>query len=212
MHIKTENIKEAVEKALKERKKRKFLESLELIINFRGIDFTKPENRINIDVILPNGKGKKANKLVVVGSEALVSQAKKLGVEKPILTTEVPNISAKEVKRLSKEHFFLAEPKAIGIVAKHWGKILGPRGKIPKPLIGDIKKAIEQARKIVRIQTKGKYLPTIQAFFGEEEMDVAKLVENAEAIINEIKKKIPEGNIKSMYVKTTMGKPVRVKG
>ena len=44
----------------------KFTQSVEVILNFRGIDFSKPENRLNLDVALPNGKGGKEPKVVVV--------------------------------------------------------------------------------------------------------------------------------------------------
>ncbi len=211
MEIKAKNIKEAIENVLKEKGKRKFTQSVEMAVNFRAIDFTKPENRLNIDVVLPKGKGKKANKVIVIGSENIVNEAKKLGVE-AILLSEVPNYDLKEVKKMADKAYFLAEPKAIGIVAKHWGKILGPRGKIPKPLIGDIKKAIEDTKRLIRIQTKGKYLPTVHAMIGEETMKEDELVDNAEAVLNEIKKKVPEGNIKSIYFKLTMSKPVKMRG
>ena len=208
MQIIKKKLEEALSKALQDKGKRKFKQSVEMIINFRAIDFTKPENRLNVDVVLPAGRGKR-NKVAVIGSDAIASEAKKVA-DKFIHVNEVPNIPAKDVKKLAKEYFFLAEPRAIGIVAKHWGKVLGPRGKIPKPLVGELKKAVESVRDLVRIQTKGKYLPTVQALIGTEEMSVDKLLENAEAVLNEIKKKIPEGNIKSIYFKLTMGKPVKV--
>ena len=209
MHVKPKKIKEALEEALKEKGKRKFLQSVEMIVNFRAIDFSKPENRLNLDVILPRGKGKKENKVIVIGSERIVNEAKKLGIES-ILMNDVQNYDLKEVKKMANKAFFLAEPKAMGLVAKAWGRVLGPRGKIPKPLIGALKKNVEQAKALVRVQTKGKYLPTVHALIGEEEMKADDLAENAEAVVNEIKKKVPEGNIKSIYFKLTMSKPVKM--
>ena len=210
MHVKPTKIKEVIQEVLKEKGKRKFLQSVEMSINFRSIDFSKPENRLNLDITLPKGRGKKENKVVVIGSEKVVSEAKNLGIE-TILVNDIQNYDLKKVKKMANNSFFLAEPKAMGIVAKHWGRVLGPRGKIPRPLIGDMKKAVEQVKKSVRIQTKGKYLPTIHTFIGEENMDADSLAENAEAVINEIKKKVPEGNIKSIYFKLTMSKPVKMR-
>lgn len=46
-------IKEAVEKG----KKRRFKQSVELIVVLRGIDLNKPENRINLLVELPHPRG-----------------------------------------------------------------------------------------------------------------------------------------------------------
>ncbi len=210
MEIKKEKVKEGIAKALEDKGKRKFTQTLELIVNFRGIDFTKPENRLNLNIVLPKGKGKKENRVVVIGDEALVHEAKKLGADKVFSIEEIPNVDVKELKKLAKDHFFIAHPKAMGLVAKHWGKVLGPRGKIPTPVLGNLKKAIENARKLVKIQNKGKYMPVVQAGIGCEDMSIDDLVENALAVLEEITKKIPQGNIKNVYFKLTMGKPVKV--
>ncbi len=210
MEIKKEKIKEGIAKALEDKGKRKFTQTMELIVNFRGIDFTKPENRLNLNIVLPKGKGKKENKVVVIGDESITHEAKKLGADKVFNIEEIGNVDAKELKKLAKDHFFIAHPKAMGLVAKHWGKVLGPRGKIPTPILGDLKKAIENARKLVKIQNKGKYMPVVQAGIGSEDMNVDDLVENAIAVLEEITKKIPQGNIKNVLFKLTMGKPVKV--
>ncbi len=47
-----------VKKLQAESKQRKFLESVELAINLKDIDLTNPKNRIQEEVILPNGRGK----------------------------------------------------------------------------------------------------------------------------------------------------------
>jgi large subunit ribosomal protein L1 len=69
---------------------------------------------------------------------------------------------------------------------------------------------IKRGKSSVRIASKGKYLPVAQAFIGTEKMTPEELVENAETVYEAIKNKVSEGNIKSMYVKLTMGKPARV--
>ena len=165
---------------------------------------------MNLDVVLPKGRGKKANKVLVIGSEQFLSKFKDREDVEKLLMEDVKNKSLKEVKKIAKEYFILAEPRAISLIAKNWGRVLGPRGKIPKPAVGDLSKAVEDVKRLVRIQTKGKYLPTVHAFIGEESMPIEDLVENAEAVINEIKRKIPEGNIRSIYVKLTMSPAIKV--
>ncbi len=66
-----EKITEAQEKS----KKRGFTQSWDISINLRGIDLRKPENRLNLEFILPEGRGKE-NKVAVI-ADALEAEAKK---------------------------------------------------------------------------------------------------------------------------------------
>ncbi|MEW6528399.1 MAG: hypothetical protein AB1391_00775 [Candidatus Micrarchaeota archaeon] len=202
---------EAMQKMLEEKGKRKFIQSVEMIFNFRSIDFSKSENRLNLDIVLPKGKGAKSPKVAVVGDEGIVREAKNSGAELTILPTEISSYTAKDkLAMLANEYSMLAQPNQMSIVAKNVGQYLGPRGKLPKPLIDNVKEAIERARKSVRIVSKGKYLPTVQTFIGTEDMLIDNLIDNAEAVYDAIKNKTAEGNIKSVYLKLTMGKPIRI--
>lgn len=204
-------ILDALNKVLEDKGKRKFKQSIELILNFRGIDFSKSENRLNLDIVLPKGKGEKTPKIAVVGDEGIAREAKNAGADLIILPNEIASYTAKDkLNMLANEYSLLAQPNQMAAIAKSLGQYLGPRGKLPKPLVGNVKEAIEKTKKSVRIISKGKYLPTVQAFFGLEDMPVQDLAENAEAIYEAIKSKIPEGNIKSVYMKLTMGKAVKV--
>jgi large subunit ribosomal protein L1 len=201
----------ALEAALEGKGKRKFKQSVELIINFRGIDFSKAENRLNLDVVLPKGKGAKTPKIAIVGDEAMVNDAKKAGADLTILPAEIPSYTAKEkLTLLINDYNMLAQPNQMGTIAKSLGQFLGPRGKLPRPIVGNIKDAIERAKKTVRISSKGKYLPTAQAFIGSEDMPQQDVVDNAEAVYEAIRVKVPEGNFKSIYLKLTMGKAIKV--
>ncbi|MEM0333475.1 MAG: 50S ribosomal protein L1, partial [Candidatus Aenigmatarchaeota archaeon] len=57
-------ITKALEELRKNSKKRNFLQRVDLIVNLRGIDTKKPENRINEILELPFGSGKEAKVLV----------------------------------------------------------------------------------------------------------------------------------------------------
>ncbi len=204
-------ISDSITKVLEEKGKRKFKQSVEIIFNFRNVDFSKSENRLNLDIVLPKGKGAKAPKIAVVGDEATTNEAKKAGADLTILPAEIPGYSAKEkLEMLANDYSILAQPNQMAAIAKNLGQYLGPRGKLPRPLVGSVKDAIAKAKQSVRISSKGKYLPTVQAFVGTEDMPSADLADNAEAVYEAIKAKIPEGNIKSIYMKLTMGKPIRL--
>ena len=83
--------------------------------------------------------------------------------------------------------------------------------QLPRPLVGTPGPLIDTVRRSVRVVTRGKYLPVLQAFVGTEKMETDDLAENTETVYEAVKNKIGgEGNIKSVYVKLTMGKPVKV--
>lgn len=204
-------IADSMTKVLEEKGKRKFRQSVEMIFNFRSVDFSKSENRLNIDIVLPKGKGAKAPKIAIVGDEGIAKEAKNAGADLTILPAEIPAYAAKEkLAMLANDYNMLAQPNQMGAIAKSLGQYLGPRGKLPRPLTGNVKEAIAKAKQSVRIASKGKYLPTAQAFIGTEDMPATDLVDNAEAMYEAIKGKIPEGNIKSVYLKLTMGKAVKI--
>jgi len=203
---------ESISKALEEKGKRKFTQSVELIINTRGVDFAKSENRVNIDVSLPKGKGGKELKAAVIAEDEMGAQAKKAGADLIIPPGKIEDYKEpKKLKELSENYFLLAEPKLMGAVAKSLGQTLGKKGKLPRPVVGNIGPMIDSSKRSVRVATKGKYLPVLQAFIGTESMSAEDLADNAEAVYEAVRAKIGgDGNVKSVYVKLTMGKAVKV--
>lgn len=202
---------DGLNKAVSEKGKRKFLQSVEIIINMRGIDFSKSENRLNLDIVLPKGKGGKELKSAVIGDMQTVDAAKKAGADLVILPDQIAGFAAKEkITDLADNYFLLAQPSMMGQVAKSLGQYLGKRGKLPKPIVGDVKELIVRSKNSIRIVSKGRYLPVAQALIGTEKMSVEDLSENAETVYEAVKNKVNEGNIKSVYLKLTMGKPVKL--
>ncbi|MDO9096666.1 MAG: 50S ribosomal protein L1, partial [Candidatus Methanoperedens sp.] len=53
-----EKILEAVKQALEKSPQRKFSESVDLAINLKNLDMNQPTNRLDEEIILPNGLGK----------------------------------------------------------------------------------------------------------------------------------------------------------
>lgn len=201
---------EAIKKALEERGKKKFKQSVEIIINMRGIDFSKSEHRLNLDIALPKGKGGKELKSAVIAEASMADEARRAGADLIITPNEIASYAEKEkVTDLADHYFLLSQPSLMGQVAKSLGQYLGKRGKLPKPIIGNVAELIDRSKKSVRIVSKGRYLPVVQALIGTEIMNPEELLENAEAVYEAVKTKVNEGNIKSVYVKLTMGKPAR---
>lgn len=201
---------DAISRALEEKGKKKFKQSVELIINMRGIDFAKSENRLNLDIVLPKGKGGKELKSAVFAEGSTADDAKRAGADLIITPDQIPSYAeAAKLKDLSDNYLLLAQPNLMGQVAKSLGQALGKKGKLPRPMVGNIKELISRSKNSVRIVSKGKYLPVAQALIGTEAMSVDELTENAETVYDAVKNKVNEGNIKSVYVKLTMGKPAR---
>ena len=81
---------------------------------------------------------------------------------------------------------------------------------MPIPQGTDIGPIVERLRKSVKIRTKDK--KTFHAKVGTVEMDPAKIAENIDAVLKKVESALEQGtqNIKSVYVKTTMGPAVKV--
>jgi len=205
-------ITEAITKALEDKGKRKFTQSVEFIVNFRGIDFAKAENRLNLDIILPKGKGKNQN-IIVFADAQVALEAKNAGATEVIDAAGIAKLATdrNKVSALAKTSEFIAQPSLMIQVGKSLGQVLGAKGKLPRPIAGGtVKAAVEQARNRVRLLSKGKYLPVAQCLIGSEAMSVSDLAENVEFAYEKVKAKVTEPSIKSVYVKLTMGKPVKV--
>lgn len=203
-------ITEALTKLFEEKGKRKFKQSVELIMNFRGIDFSKTENRLNLDIALPKGKGGKEPKIAVIAEENIANQAKKANADLIISPTEISSYGTPEkLKELANNYVLICQPNLMAPVAKSLGQYLGPRGKLPKPIVGNVTELIERSKKSVRIASRGKYLPVAHAFVGNEAMQIGDVADNIEAVFEAVTAKTGEPNVKSAFVKMTMSKPVR---
>ena len=191
---------------------RKFKQTVELAINFKGIDFSKQDNRINVEVILPNGKGKTLKIGVFATDRAISEEARKNGID-VIDGNDIEKIS-KDAARLNAllDYELLAQPNLMPVVAKNLGQFLGPRNKMPKPLMGSAGMAnmANELNKRISIKNKGKFLPTVHCIVGSEDMDANKIYDNVREVLNGVTKKVGGTHVRSAYVKLTMSKPFRV--
>jgi len=198
---------------LESKGKRKFKQSVEAIFNFRAYDVSKPENRLNLDVILPRGRGKDVP-VIVFAEGAMALDAKKAGAVQVYDKRGIEDLKAnkKNLKKIVGNSEFLAAPQMMIEVGKNLGQILGGRGKLPKPVVGSIENAIKQAKARVRIMTRGKYLPTVSCPIGTEDMSAQELAENFEAAYDKVKDKVGESSIANTYVKLTMSPAKKIEG
>ena len=203
----------AVQKALEGAKKRNFVETVELAINLKDVDLSVPKNRITEDVILPNGRGK-AVRICVIGGGELALKAK--DVADLVITPEELQTIADDKKQAKKiansTNYFIAEAPLMAVVGKRLGTVLGPRGKMPKPIApgADPAALIANLRKSVTVRTKDK--KTLHVPIGTVEMSADDIAENADLIMKRVEGHLEKGshNIASAYIKTTMGPAERL--
>lgn len=191
--------------------KRKFTQSVDLAINFANIDFSKQENRLNLDVNLPNGRGKALSVIVFADEKKIVDAASAAGA-KVIPGAQIQSM-ANDKNALNEllHAMLLAQPSLMPQIARSLGSFLGPRNKMPKPLMGsDIGAAMGAASNTVTIKSKGKNLPTAHCSVGMENMPVDKIAANIDAVLSTVTKRVGKQNVKSMFVKMTMSKPLRL--
>ncbi len=213
MLVEKEKFVEAIKKAIEEAKPRNFVETVEMAVNLKNVDMKKPENRIDAVIALPHGIGK-PRKVAVFARGDTALKAKEAGAL-VISPEEIDELAKnkRKAKKLAKEYdFFIAEAPLMPEIGKKLGQILGPRGKIPTPIppASDPTPHIERLRKSVKIRTRDRV--TFHAPIGNREMDPEKIADNALEILKVVENKYenPQQNIKSIYVKTTMGPAVRV--
>ena len=203
----------AVQKALESAKKRNFTETVELAINLKDVDLSLPKNRIADDIVLPNGRGRKV-RICVIGGGELVQKAKDVA-DVTITADELQTIAddKKQAKKLANDiDYFIAEAPMMALVGKRLGIVLGPRGKMPKPIAPglDPTAMINGLRNSVSVRTKDRM--TFHAPVGTADMTPEQIADNIEAILKRVEMKLEKGrmNIASSYIKTTMGPSERL--
>lgn len=202
-----------VKKLQAESKKRNFLETVELAINLKDIDLSNPKNRIQEDIVLPHGRGKRVKVGVFGGSEMAV-KAKGVAdvVVQPEDIEDLAGDKAKARKFARSSDYFVAEAPLMPTIGKRLGIILAPRGKMPKPIPpgSDPGPVIQKLRTSVTIRTRDKL--TFHLPIGAKDMPPEHLAENIDVVLGRITTKLERGkqNIRSAYVKTTMGPSFKV--
>jgi large subunit ribosomal protein L1 len=205
----------AVQEALSKskEKERKFRQTVDLAINLHNVDLSVPKNRIEEEIALPHGRGRDV-KVGIFASGDLAAKSKDLAdvVITPEQISELADDKKKFKKIVNDTTFFLAEAPLMPTIGKSLGVVLGPRGKMPRPIPPgrDPHPIIDQLRKTVKVRSRDK--PTFHTVVGAEDMDAEQIAEQVEFVLRRVESRLEYGrmNIRSAYVKTTMGPSVKV--
>ncbi|OYT48016.1 MAG: 50S ribosomal protein L1 [Desulfurococcales archaeon ex4484_42] len=201
----------AIKKAIELGKGRRFKQSVELIVVFKGFDPKSPEIKFRDAIVLPKGLGKTPKILVVANGDMLL-KAKELGVN-TLSDAELKSLSKREAKKLARKYeWVLVKADLMAIAGRILGPALGPRGKfpIPVPLNADIGAIVKRYMLSTRLRNKEQ--PWVACKVGTEDMNPEDIAENIMTVLEHIKSKIkrPLEAATKIYVKTTMGPPVEV--
>jgi large subunit ribosomal protein L1 len=216
MPIEQKTILAAVKEAKEKSEKKKFTQSVELILNLQDIDMKSPEGRLQENIELPYPPPEKTNKICVIATGELALKAKKANADLVIDRAELEGLAGKkkELRKIADKYdFFVAEAPLMPLVGKILGATLGPRGKMPVPVppTADIESLLNKYRKTVVIKMRNQ--PIIQCRVGTESMKEEEITENIQAVLRVLEGKLKRGmkNIKLVFIKTTMGAPVKIR-
>ena len=208
-----ENIQNAIQQALDESPERNFVETLEIAFTLRDVDLKNPANRIQEEVRLPSGRGKPVRIAMFAGGE-MSTKAKAAGIEviDPSQIEDIGGNRQQARKMANRYDFFLSEIPHMGTVGRFLGVVLGPRGKMPRPVPPTVDPGMIAAglKDTAIVRSRDKI--TFHTAMGSREQGIGDLTANGMAIWTRVVGKLERGagNIRSCYVKTSMGPSIKV--
>lgn len=208
-----EKISEAIKNAVEGAPERKFVESLDIAFTIRDVDLKNPNNRIQEEIRLPSGRGKELKIAMFAASDA-AQKAKAAGIH-VIDPSEIEELGKNKgtAKKLANSYdFFLAEVPHMGLIGRYLGVVLGPRGKMPRPVPPVLDPAVIANGLMSTTIIKSRDKVTFQASFGTRAQSHEELLKNAMEVYNRVTGKLERGigNIRSLYIKTSMGPATRI--
>ena len=195
--------------ALREFASKKFDESLEIAVRL-GVDVTKADQNIRGMVSLPNGTGKKVRVAVFTINSA--DEAKKAGADVIGGEDLIERVAAGEINF----DRVIATPDMMPKMSKI-ARVLGPKGLMPNPKLGTVTNNVADAvasAKSGQIEYRAEKNGIIHAGVGKMSFTTDKLVENINALIDQLKKVKP-ASVKGQYIlgaaiATTQGPGLKV--
>ncbi len=184
----------------------KFNETVEVHMRL-GVDPKQADQMVRGTIVLPNGLGKSVRVLVIASGDK-IKAAEDAGAD---------FFGGDEmIEKILKENWLdydviVATPDMMRGMAR-LGKLLGPRGLMPNPKTGtvttDVATAVKEA-KAGKVEFRVDKTGVIHAPVGKTGFDTAKLLENAETLINAVVRAKPAAAkgkyVKSITVCSTMG-------
>ena len=188
----------------------KFDETVEVALSL-GVDPRHADQMIRGAVVLPNGTGKKV-RVAVFAKGAKADEAKAAGAD--VVGDED---LAEQIKNGDLNFdMVIATPDMMPKMSKI-ARVLGPKGLMPNPKLGTVTNNVADAVKTAKagqIEYRAEKKGIIHAGIGKMSFATDKLVENAIALIDQLKKVKPASSkgqyILGVSVATTQGPGLKV--
>jgi large subunit ribosomal protein L1 len=193
---------------LKKEKERKFDQTVDLIVNLKGVDIRK--TNISLVTEIPH---------VFREKKVCGFLTKKNDIVKTITKPEFSKYKDVAMTRaLVKDYdFFIAHASLMPSVATTFGKVLGPSGKMPSPQLGiltdeseeSINKVLKKISGSTKIRVKE---PSIKVPIAKISMKENEIEDNIKKLYDSIVNALPtkQENVKNVMIKLTMSKPLGV--
>ena len=203
-------LEEAV-KLVKETSTSKFDGTVEIAVRL-NLDTKKNDQQLRGAIVLPHGTGKTKKVLVLAKGDA-AKAATEAGAD---FVGDVDMITKIEKENWFEFDVIIATPEMMPLLGK-LGKVLGPKGLMPKPKTGtvtmDTKKAVEDVKK-GRVEYRTDSYANVHAMVGKVSFEEEKLADNIKAFMDIIIKSKPQA-AKGIYLKivsiaSTMGPGIKV--
>jgi large subunit ribosomal protein L1 len=176
-------------------------------LHFRlGVDPRKADQMVRGAVSLPHGIGKTA-RVAVVASGTKIAEAQEAGADFAGGDDLVEQLEG----MLDQIDSVIATPDMMGKLGR-LGKVLGPRGLMPNPKSGtvtmDVAKAVSEI-KAGRVEYRTDRNGNVHTILGKSSFSVDQLVDNFEAMLEEILRQRPSAAkgryVRSVTVSTSVG-------
>ncbi|MFT4303082.1 MAG: 50S ribosomal protein L1 [Candidatus Woesearchaeota archaeon] len=214
----TEKLLLALKSARESAGKRNFNQTVDMILTFRDMDLKKPDNQVDFFTQLHHSTGKTVKVCGLVGPEMKEAAKKELDFVVDVDEFEQYAKDKKKIKKLADEYdFFIAQANLMAKVAQTFGRVFGPKNKMPNPKSGCVvpananlsalKKKLQTTVRVM-VKTSLQY----QVAIGKEQMDDNVIADNALALYNQIVHHLPSeaNNINNTFLKLTMGPAIKV--
>ena len=207
------NISTAIKAAIDAAPERKFVESIDFTFTIKDVDLKNPSNRIQEEIKLPSGRGKELKIAMFAGAEA-AAQANAAGIYviDPSTIEELGGDKMRAKKLVNKYDFFLSEVPHMALIGRFLGVVLGPRGKMPRPVPPKVDPGMIATSLRSTVVVRSRDRVTFQTSFGTISQDHNELIKNAMEVYNRVTGRLERGagNLRSLYIKTTMGPSQKV--